>query len=219
MSEGGGNQAMPMITFGRFNAGLDVRKNASASDANRLMALNNAYINAGMTITKRPGRVNFPALPDNCKGLFYFRGYLRTFSHEASARDNLPACDVPIICHIIPNNFDNTVPLKKVHQAIMFEGKMYVVAEYKNGNILHHYISSQDQVEAKTHVQFAKVHVPTVSANGFTMQEPTAPVKPILDFEIDRLSRDEKYNVAFPIFKQKMMAIRAHIPQRDDGGA
>lgn len=208
---------MPAITFGKFNMGLDTRKNASVSDANRLLILKNAYINAGLSITKRPGRENFSSLGDLCRGLFYFRGYLRTFSHTQSARDNLPECDIPIICHVIKNVFEPDSPLKHIHQVLMFGGKLYVVAEYQNGDVLHHYISSKNTVENKTNIQFAKPAAAVVKpVDAFDMEEPQKPLRVAhMPKPYTGMSFIEKYEWAFRRYNHEYLRDK----HRDDGGA
>ena len=46
---------MPSITFNRFDLGIDLRKGASVSDANRLRKMKNAYVTTGLATAKRPG--------------------------------------------------------------------------------------------------------------------------------------------------------------------
>jgi hypothetical protein len=71
---------MPLtIAFDRFDAGLDVRKGASVSDANRLRVLDNAYVTTGRTIRKRPGMRKVAILEPGTKGLRAAGGKLHTF--------------------------------------------------------------------------------------------------------------------------------------------
>ena len=46
---------MEVITFDRFEGGIDLRKADQVSDANRLVECKNAYITTGWAIKKRPG--------------------------------------------------------------------------------------------------------------------------------------------------------------------
>ena len=46
---------MAEITFDRFDLGIDMRKGASVSDANRLREMKNAYVTTGLATEKRPG--------------------------------------------------------------------------------------------------------------------------------------------------------------------
>ena len=46
---------MEVITFDRFEGGIDLRKAEQVSDANRLVECKNAYITTGWAIKKRPG--------------------------------------------------------------------------------------------------------------------------------------------------------------------
>ena len=46
---------MEVITFDRFEGGIDLRKADQVSDANRLVECKNAYITTGFAVKKRPG--------------------------------------------------------------------------------------------------------------------------------------------------------------------
>ena len=70
---------MSVITFDRFDAGLDLRKGASVSDANRLRRLDNCYVTTGRTIKKRPGLTLVTTLEPGTVGLRAAGGKLNTF--------------------------------------------------------------------------------------------------------------------------------------------
>ena len=67
---------MPSITFNRWDLGIDLRKGAVVSDANRLRDCKNAFITTGMAVQKRPGVVKVATLEPGTKGLFAAFGKL-----------------------------------------------------------------------------------------------------------------------------------------------
>ena len=65
---------MEVITFDRFEGGIDLRKAQQVSDANRLVECKNAYVTTGFAINNRPGldKISSSALPSTTKGMFIF---------------------------------------------------------------------------------------------------------------------------------------------------
>ena len=127
---------MPSITFDNFAAGLDLRKGASVSDANRFRVLNNCYVTTGKTIRKRPGMEFVATLEPGTVGLRAGGGKLNTFYATGT------------ITHANPNFVANkiahpTLPdmeLARIHYCDSFNGYLYVSAEYLNGDVRHHYL-------------------------------------------------------------------------------
>ena len=71
---------MPVISFDRFELGIDLRKGRAVADANRLRDLKNAYVTPGWHVQKRPGLTNVGTLTAGSKGLIGYSGKLVTFS-------------------------------------------------------------------------------------------------------------------------------------------
>lgn len=67
------------IVFNRFDLGIDLRKDASVSDANRLREMRNAYVTTGLTTAKRPGFSLVATLEPGTTGLYAALGKLHTF--------------------------------------------------------------------------------------------------------------------------------------------
>ena len=70
---------MASITFNKFDLGIDHRKDASVSDANRLVEMKNAHVTTGLATAKRPGLSKVTTLETGTKGLFAAFGKLNTF--------------------------------------------------------------------------------------------------------------------------------------------
>jgi hypothetical protein len=129
---------MPSITFDRFDAGLDVRKGASVSDANRLRTLRNAYVTTGRTIRKRPGLNFIATLEVGTSGLRAAGGKLNTFYGSGS----IVHFDARFVANKIPHPTSPSEAVTRIHFADVFNGYLYVAAQYANGDIRHHYIDS-----------------------------------------------------------------------------
>lgn len=126
---------MAEITYDKFDLGLDLRKGPSVSDANRLRVLQNAYVNTGHTLTKRPAAVKVATLEAGTKGLRPALGVLNTFYENGT------------IVHANPLFVANKVPhptlsqsVVRAHFCLPFLGFLYAVVEYADGSVWHHYL-------------------------------------------------------------------------------
>ena len=126
---------MPTITFQDFAAGLDLRKGASVSDANRLRVLDNCYVTTGKTIRKRPGLVLETVLEVGTKGLRAAGGKLNTFYASGTVTHG----DTRFLANKIAHPTLPAMEVQKIHYADSFNGYLYVSAQYNNGDIRHHY--------------------------------------------------------------------------------
>ncbi len=127
---------MSSITFDRFDAGLDVRKGASVSDANRLRGLDNCYVTTGRTIRKRPGLTRVVNFEPGTKGLRAASGKLNTFYASGS----ITHADTRFLANKIAHPSLSSMEVDKIHYADSFNGYLYVSAQYLNGDIRHHYL-------------------------------------------------------------------------------
>jgi len=123
------------ITFDKFDLGIDLRKGASVSDANRLREMLNAHVTTGLATQKRPGLVKVATLEAGTKGLFASGGKLHTFYGNGT------------LTHAHPLFMANRVArpstqldVTKVWFADIFNGFIYAVVEYTNGDVYHHYL-------------------------------------------------------------------------------
>lgn len=127
---------MPVITFDNFANGLDLRKGASVSDANRLRGLDNCYVTTGKTIRKRPGIIQEATIEAGTTGLRAAGGILNTFYASGSVTHANPLFEA----HKVTNPNDPATSIEKVWYADSFNGFLYVVVEYDNGDVVHHYL-------------------------------------------------------------------------------
>ena len=133
---------MAAITFSDYSSGLDLRKGASVSDANRLRVLDNCYVTTGKTIRKRPGLTLVTTLETGTQGLRAAGGKLNTFY----ATGTVTHADTRFVANKIAHPTLPAMEVKKIHYADVFNGYIYVSAEYNNGDIKHHYIDDVSSV-------------------------------------------------------------------------
>lgn len=128
---------MPAITFDKFELGMDHRKAASVSDANRLREMKNAYVTTGLATSKRPGLVKIATLESGTKGLVAALGKLHTF--YGSAFGKLQHADNRFQANQLTCQNNNPDTVTDIHYADVYNGYLYVVAQH--GQITrHHYL-------------------------------------------------------------------------------
>lgn len=123
------------ITFDRFEYGLDLRKGASVSDANRMRELTNAYITPGRAIRKRPGFTKVTTLESGTKGLIAGFGKLNTFYESGTVTHANSLFDPHKVAHPTTSQL-----VEKIHFGDAVNNYVYVAAEYADGSIWHHYL-------------------------------------------------------------------------------
>ena len=128
---------MPSIVYERFDVGLDVRRGASVSDANRLRRLENAYVTTGKSLQKRPGLTQIATLESGTVGLRGGLGKLNTFY---SAAGTITHANTFFLANKVAHPTTPATNVAKVHYADAFLGFLYVAVEYTDGVVKHHYI-------------------------------------------------------------------------------
>lgn len=125
---------MSSIVFDKFDLGIDLRKGASVSDANRLRDMLNAFVTTGLATEKRPGLVKVATLEAGTKGLFSALGVLNTFYGEGA------------ITHANPLFKAYKAQLGGVDTAVadvpyadVFNGFIYAAIQYVGGTVKHNY--------------------------------------------------------------------------------
>lgn len=126
---------MPSITFDRFDLGIDHRKGAAVSDANRLREMKNAFVTTGMATAKRPGLTLVANLEPGTKGLFAALGKLHTFSNTAVVHAH-----ALFKCNRVPHSDNGALTVADVHFVDVFNGFIYASVEYSNAAVQHHYL-------------------------------------------------------------------------------
>lgn len=126
---------MASITFDRFDLGIDLRKGASVSDANRLREMKNAYVTTGLATQKRPGLTLVQELEPGTKGLFAAFGKLHTFYSQGS----ITHANTLFQSHRVPYPADARA-VTDVPYADVFNGYIYAAVQYEEDLIRHHYL-------------------------------------------------------------------------------
>lgn len=124
---------MPYIIIEDFRAGLDRRKLPVSSPQGSLQTLSNAHITRGGEIEKRLALTNELTLPTaQTFGLEGANGVLYTFGSVLA-----PAVPAGITYQRLPH--PSGAAMSGIVSSEFFDGKIFAVARYENGDILHFY--------------------------------------------------------------------------------
>ena len=163
---------MPAKTFQDFRNGIDQRKSEQIVDQLGLFDCKNAFINTGFAVKKRSGLdllsvSGTTKLAANSVGLFEFNESLYVVSHATAGTQTISGYGVgsgyPISTSVYtlalpdPDNGSNTVA--QVWQFLVFNNNLYVVVEYADGTIRHHYGTSAQMI-AGTNVAITDANCP-----------------------------------------------------------
>lgn len=141
---------MPSITFDKFELGIDHRKAASVSDANRLRDMKNAYVTTGLATSKRPGLQKIATLEVGTKGLVAALGKLHTF--YGSEVEELTHEDSRFQANRLICQDETMDTVTDIHYADVFNGYLYVVAEHGEKS-WHHYLREPDPESEETETE------------------------------------------------------------------
>lgn len=130
------------INFDRFDLGIDLRKDAAVSDANRLREMKNAYVTTGLTTAKRPGFSYVCKLEPGTKGLYAALGKLHTFHSVGSVKHANPLFESHKVAPV-----EGDTPIKDLWYADVFNNFLYVAVEYQDGRVRHHYLDGTDTTQ------------------------------------------------------------------------
>lgn len=126
---------MPAITFDKFDLGIDLRKGASVSDANRLREMKNAFVTTGLATSKRPGLTKVADLEPGTKGLSAAFGKLQTFYSQGTVTHANTLFQANKVAFPSADKAIKDVPYSDV-----FNAYIYCAVEYADGTVKHHYL-------------------------------------------------------------------------------
>ena len=135
---------MSTLTFEDFRDGLDRKKSEQVNNDRGFQTLDNAYVNAGYAVVKRPGMQNLhgsTVISPTFSGLFMFDQKLMMVTNDASYTPPptlsgygiSPPISNTIQVLVCQDPADPTNTVKRVWQIVPFNRKLYVVVEFFSG--------------------------------------------------------------------------------------
>lgn len=125
----------------------DIRKGMDRSRSSRVISdqgsawtIKNAHLTRGGDIQRRKSFVKQGVdFPSTTKGLFAINDTLYTVGYDASEAGNVPSG----VTHILTQHPTPSTALNKVLDAEAFDGTLYSISEFSDGNIYHFYGTSR----------------------------------------------------------------------------
>jgi len=125
----------------------DIRLGMDRSRASRVVAelgsawtIKNAHLTRGGDIERRKEFVKQSVdFPSTTKGLFAINDTLYTVGYDASEAGNVPAG----VTHLLTQHPTPATALTKVLDAEAFDGELYSISQFSDGNIYHFYNTSR----------------------------------------------------------------------------
>jgi len=142
---------MAYVLIEDFKAGLDRRKMLETSTAGTLYVCENAHITRGGEIEKRKAFVAKYELPEgDTFGLATASGQIYVFGHESEPA-GLP---VGVVYQRLEH--PDGEPMQRILSYDVFDGKLYVAAQFADGSIFHYYNGTRvtDWFDGKARVSF-----------------------------------------------------------------
>lgn len=156
-----GADAMKQALLSTPKNGINRLRTKGGANNDSLFDLVNGYVETAGTVRCRPGTRKRATMPFGTAGLSTFAGKLLVFAAvPVSVSD--PLVDLVILRH--PAGSGSL--LSKIHYAAPFLGRMYVVAEFANGDVFHYWVQNPSQWSANTIYQFGAIVQPSAE-NGF----------------------------------------------------
>ena len=132
---------MPYVQIENIRKGMDrSRSSRVASDQGSAWLLKNAHLTRGGDVERRKSFVKQGSdFPSTTKGLFAINDTLYTVGYDASEAGNVPSG----VTHILTQHPTPATALTKVLDAEAFDGSLYSISEFSDGNIYHFYNTSR----------------------------------------------------------------------------
>lgn len=132
---------MPYVQMQDVRLGMD-RKRASrvAAELGSAWTIKNGHLTRGGDVARRKKFVKQTgSFPASTKGLFAINETLYTVGYDEANAGSVP----PGVSHLLTQHPTPTTAITKVRDADAFNGKLYSIVEFADGNIYHYYDTSR----------------------------------------------------------------------------
>lgn len=127
---------MPYIQVQDVRLGMDrKRKLRAAGELGSAWTIKNGHLTRGGDVDRRKKFVDQGVFPDTTDGLFAINETLYTQGFDSGEANNVPSG----VTHILNQHPTPSTPIREVRDATGFDGKLYSIIEYTDGNIYHFY--------------------------------------------------------------------------------
>lgn len=152
--------------------GMSTLRVKGGASSKGLQLLKNGWITSARTMQARPGADFDRAMPAGSHGVIGFADTFHTFSAIPLSNSD-PKIDVDILLH--PTG--GSAAIKTIHQAFVFLGRLYVVAEFEDGVVQHYYLEDPAAWTANAEILEGQSIQPS-APNGYYYENLTASTIP-----------------------------------------
>lgn len=147
-----------------LKAGINRLRVKGGADPGSLYDLLNGYVTIDGGAQSRPGTVEDATLPAGTVGLCAFDGGMVVFSGQ-------PVTGMPAgyTCLVLPHPTDQTQKIVAIHFSAPFLGKLFVVAEFANGDIFYYWLAGANAWQVSHNYNITDTVQPTVP-NGLVFK-------------------------------------------------
>lgn len=192
---------MRRFPLGDQRHGIDRLRTKGGASPEALYDLVNARVDTAGGIGPRHGLDAPTVLPAGTVGLYAHKGLLQTFS--AAAVGAMPA---GYENNILRHPLGTATTLAKVHYVYPLLGRLYVVAEFANGDVCDYWLQKPAAWAASTAYTYGKQVQPT-TPNGFVYTITNASVLPAWSANAQHALNDEVLPIIANGFKYKAIAV------------
>lgn len=152
---------MRAVTLSVQKAGISRLRTKGGASPETLFMLRNGYVTTAKTLRARPGRTKVATVSSGTVGLTAYNGQFYVFASTL-----IPQADPDITCVALPHPTTPARTLARIHFAQPFLGRLYVSAEFDNGEIFHYWVTNAPAWQAGGIYGYLQQVQPT-TPNGF----------------------------------------------------
>lgn len=152
---------MRSITLSAQKAGISRLRDKGGASPQTLYQLLNGYVTTAKTLRARPGRTKVSSITPGTVGLAAYNSQFYVFASTL-----IPQTDPDVTCVALPHPSNPARTLSRIHFAQPFLGRLYVSAEFDNGEIFHYWVTNASAWVASTVYGYLQQVQPTI-VNGF----------------------------------------------------
>lgn len=199
---------MRQVVLSTQSGGMSRLRERGSASAETLYDLSDAYVTTAKTIKQRPGLTRDIVLQPGTVGLASYAGRFYVF-----AADFFSQTDPRVTCVVLPHPTLPDVALVKIHFAQPFLGRLYVVAEFENGDIRHYWVTNAPDWAANTVYGYLQQVQPTVHT-GFVYE--AANVSSVVSWTSGAtiVVSDERQPTVYNGFKYRAVTVTGTAPVR-----
>lgn len=151
---------MRTVALTTQKGGMNRLRDRGGASPETLYLLKNGYVTTAKTIRARPGRTTHLTVNAATIGLTAFNGRFYIFSSAVVA----PSPSTTTV--VLPHPTNPVLTLSRIHFAQPFLGRLYVVAQFSNGDIFHYWLENPPARKNLQVYNYLERVQPTVP-NGF----------------------------------------------------